>query len=444
MTRLRIVLQFLMISTVSALVSCIDEQILEDRAGDDPPVQTASSVMVKSSADTGVYDTLPNPYSLDVMQAVYDYYSETPVTLEPTDLYVKFMPKDSLELDRLINDYNLELFDYPLDIELEEDEVYINPDLPETDLVWLYTTVSPDFVFPTGIAYEILEECYIPEDNETVGVPTKAGEVNVEDAAFALMGYDEIPEIATRAATAPQGTITVYDDCLNAAVPVKGVKIRCHRLVKWAVAYTDENGHYTINKQFRFKPHYAIVFDNVKDFDIWGNWGPIARANYNLGWQSNNGYSKLIGVGSTVWNWAVVNNAAYDYYKMCEHTGILKPPQRLKIFVANTSFGSSAPILRKTIALLGLNGHSDIIDFFINISAGALVNIVYQLIRVALPDIIIDTKDYIGIQHKYNRIYQTVNHELAHASHFSQVGSTFWGDYINYIITYGAYGGNDS
>lgn len=444
MTRMQMFRCVFIISVVSYLVSCVDEPIFEKRTESKFTEEACPSIMVKSSAATAVYDTLPNPYSLDVMQAVYDYYSETPVTLEPTDLYVKFMPKDSLELDILINDYGLELFEYPLDIDLGEGEVYVNPDLPETDLIWLYTTVKPDFSFPTDIAYEILESCYIPEDDETVGVATKGGEVNVEDAAFALMGYEESPQVETKALATPQGTIKVYDNDNGLYVPVKGVKVRCHRLVKWASAYTDENGSYTMSKSFRYKPHYAIVFGNVMDFDIWGNWGPIARANYNMGWHGNSGYSVNIGYNNYAWQWAVVNNSAYEYYKMCEQTGIQKPPAALKIWVWNDVSGSSAPMLRRITDDIGYNGTVSISNFFTNMFYDLAASSLNKALRVVLPDVTIGTIFSNGTRFGYERIYRTVNHELAHASHFSKVGSSYWAKYVSYIMTYGAYGGDDS
>ena len=37
-------------------------------------------------------------------------------------------------------------------------------------------------------------------------------------------------------------------------------------------------------------------------------------------------------------------------------------------------------------------------------------------------------------------VFETTFHELAHASHFRKVGNGYWIKYINYIITYGAYG----
>lgn len=423
-----------MLLSCITMFSCVEEpaQIVEEPVEE----ETNSDVRVLTRSSVNEYTTLPNPYALEVMQEVYDIYSETDVTLEATDLYVKFMPKDSLELQRLKYDYDLELFDYPLDIDLADGDVYVNHDLPQSDLVWVYTTVKPDFVFPSGISYEILEYCYIPGDGETVGIPTKAGVVNVEDAAFALMGYDEPAPVDTRAVATPQGIIKVRDNDRGSDVPVKGVKVRCNRLVKWASVYTDENGLYVMDKSFRYRPYYSIIFENTKGFDIWGNWGPIAGAHYNMGKQSNTGYSINIGTTNDAWLWAAVNNAAYEYYKMCEQTGILKPPADLKIWVWKNVVSSSAPMLSKVMDALKLRGQSSVEKFFYDIS----FNLINSMLCLVLPDITIGGDDGFGSFKTYGRIYQTVHHELAHSSHFSKVGVSYWTDYIVYIISCLGYG----
>ena len=424
-----------------ALFSCVDEPVQIEEENLVYQIPQTNKVLTRSTSQE-TYETLPNPYALDVMQQVYDIYSESPVTLQPTDLYVKFMPKDSLELHTLKYDCDLELFDYPLDIELAEGEEYINYDLPETDLVWLYTTVSPDYVFPQGISYEILEECYIPEDGETVGIPTKGGEVYVEDAAFQLVGYNESAPIETRSLATPCGTLSVHDNDNNSDEPIKGVKVRCHRLVKWATAYTDESGNYTMNKSFRYKPYYDVVFDNIKDFDIWSLDGTIGCAKFNFGKHEQDGYTGTINAGSVGWKCAVINNSAYEYYKMCEETGIMKPPADLKILY--WGFGSSAPMLRRINDFIGYNGNSSWLSFFINIGYGINATLLNQTLKVILPDITISSHYSDGSEVGYERLYRTVNHELAHASHFSKVGSSYWAKYVSYIMTYGAYGGSDA
>lgn len=53
-----------------------------------------------------------------------------------------------------------------------------------------------------------------------------------------------------------------------------------------------------------------------------------------------------------------------------------------------------------------------------------------------LPDIIIKANESQGT----DGVFETTFHELGHASHHKKVGSGYWVKYINYIMTYGAYG----
>lgn len=423
----------LLLSCIS-FFSCIEEiEVIDDNA-EVEVVQANPSVKTRSAANETIYTRLPNPYALEVMQKVYDDNSMTKVTLEPTDLYVKFMPKDSIELHQLMFDYGLELFEYPLDIELAEGEEYVNEELPETDLAWFYTTVPPDYDFPP-IAYEILQECYIPEDGESI-VQTKAGAaVSVEAAAFTLSGYTEQPPVQTKASSRPSGTVRFENE--GSYMPLKGVKVRCNTIVKWASAYTDENGEYVMNKKFYVNPIYAVVFDNVKGFDIWGSWVPCFTARHCFGIHNKSGFSMNFGSNHKRWDCAAVNNSAYEYYKMCETTGIPKPPETLKIWIWKNFTASSAPMLRRIEHVIGYSGKSGFLNYFINVylGYGMTATILNQMLKFVLPDITIGTKgkDYAGI-------FEHVNHELSHASHFSQVGSEFWAQYVSYIMTYGAYG----
>lgn len=413
------------ISCILLLSSCVKDDIVSDGNYEE------SSAARTRAVETN-FKKLANPYALDVMQSIYDE-NASPKVLEPTDLYVRFLPKDSVELNSLYCDYNLELFDHPLDIEIPEDAIYIDPTIPEGDFTWLYTTVSPNFVFPRGITHEIIEECYIPEDDETIVVTRAGAAVDVEKEAFRKVGYT-IEESEARAIRRPCGTIQVYDDVLKKYQPVKGVKVRCHTIVKWSTTYTDENGNYVMDSKFVIGPHYAIVFDNCKGFDIWGNWGPIARANLNMGWHSNRGYSRDINAGSFAWDWAAANNAGYDYYKMCESTGISLPPKDLKMWVFKNWKSSSAPMLRRIVHPIGTEGIKWN-DFFIIIESEVGLAEIINALRIYLPDITIGTSGK-----SYRKVYETVNHELAHASHFSTVGSAYWAKYINYILRCGGYG----
>ena len=83
-----------------------------------------------------------------------------------------------------------------------------------------------------------------------------------------------------------------------------------------------------------------------------------------MGWHSNRGHSRDINAGSYAWDWAAVNNAAYDYYKMCEEIGIIKPPSDLKIWGLKRWTTSSTPMLRRIEHPIGYNGNSSWKNFF--------------------------------------------------------------------------------
>ena len=68
-------------------------------------------------------------------------------------------------------------------------------------------------------------------------------------------------------------------------------------------------------------------------------------------------------------------------------------------------------VLRSDLVKSFLDKYSDILEYF-------------------LPDITIGTKG----QYSYQEIYSATVHELAHASHFAQVGTEYWDKYIKYVI----------
>lgn len=404
------------------LFSCENElaKVESNSESVDSQVQSA-----KTKSGPVEFKELPNPYALEVMQQVYNESGLTG-SLTPTHMYIRFLPQDSIQLKQLQYEYNYELFDYPLNIDIPEGVEYVDPNAPEGDFHWMYTTIKLDqnLILPQDIRYESLELCYIPGDDDEA-ILTPNGELDIEEAAFRKLGYIEDNDATLFSKKVyPRGTIRVYNNATGNLEPLKGVKVRCHRIIKWSTTFTDENGNYVMDSKFRYNPHYAIVFDNAKGFDIWGNWGPLARANYNMGWHSEQGHSREFYNNSTAWEWCAVNNAAYDYYKKCEQTGIPKPPSNLKIWVFKGKSNSSASMMRR------INGVINWEIFHINMGG-----IPFNLIKKVLPDITIgsDNKNYRGI-------YEVVHHELSHASHFSQVGSSYWTRYINYIIENGAYG----
>ena len=109
-----------------------------------PKIDTAEEQ--KFGPEIVLGEKLNNPYSLSNMQAAYESLVRTKSgegieveELEANWLYVRVLPKDSTDVSFLI-DSGLELFDYPLDYEIEVyGNSYHDPSIPEDEITWQYT-----------------------------------------------------------------------------------------------------------------------------------------------------------------------------------------------------------------------------------------------------------------------------------------------------------------
>jgi len=395
-------------------------------------------------------EKLTNPYSLSNMQAAYESLLRTQYgegaeikQLEANCLYVRFLPKDSSEIS-VLQKLDLELFDYPLDYEIKVvGNSYHDPSIPEDQITWHYTTVKPGFAFPK-ITYQVLDECYIPQRADGV----KAGESSDFESKLETLAIlnAELPKKyqpvavskALDSGISPEGTIKVENDCTGVEEAIRGVKVRCQYFVNIGIGYTDKDGRYHIENSYEANPQYSIVYDNIKDFVIWGNLAFLAAANYNLGTQSNAGYSTTVKTTDDAWRWSVLNNAAYDFYEMCSTEGLKTPPADLRIWCWLKVSYSSAPMLHHLFDENMSSIVSNLIQALISESSSSEIKSIEQLIRSGVPDITIGMSTKAASPNSnYKSHYYTVWHELFHASHFSQVGASVWIPYIFYIVSNG-------
>ena len=118
---------------------------------------------------------LDDPYTVDNMtKALKSLYPTKAGELKiaTTDLYVRFLPKNQEQYETLAACCP-DMLDHPVDYQiLREGDYYMDPELPEGSLTWQYAVIEKDFVFPAGIKYEVLDECYIAEHD----VVTRAGD----------------------------------------------------------------------------------------------------------------------------------------------------------------------------------------------------------------------------------------------------------------------------
>ena len=374
-------------------------------------------------------ERLENPYKTEnitkALQSLYPTKADR-IDVKTTDLYVRFLPADEQEYEELIG-LGLHLTDYPLDYDIVVDgDWYHDPEIADGEVTWQYAVVSPDFEFP-DIRHEIIDECYI-SDNDA---GTRADGIDwdeVEREAFRLTGNEDmLYSVETKAGkkskTVPSGRITIVDDKVNGGRPigVAGVRVSCNTFVKFDDAYTDENGYYKMSKKFSADLKYKLVFKNQKGFAIGVNLVLVPASVSTLGKSDPEGVNMTVTEASEdkLFKRCVVNNAVYDYMKKCEDSDmdITLPPSDLRIWLFHSLRVSSAAMLHH-----GAVVDSDLFRRFIGEFA--------PLVKFLLPDLTIGTKG----EETYADLYSSTCHELAHASHFAEVGREYWEEYIRYVI----------
>lgn len=371
-------------------------------------------------------DQLEDPYTVENMtkalESIYSTRADRYV-VQTTDLYVRFLPKSDDEFDKL-ESLGVRMMDHPLDYEiLREGDWYHDPSIEEGEITWQYAVVGKDFVFPEGIVYEILDECFLPEN-----ASTKAEWVDweaVEKEAFILTGNGSMLESPTKAGGdgfVPEGRITIVDEALGTEVSgVKGVTVSCNVFVKTAHAFTDEEGNYRMSKSFSSAPRYRLLFKNKKGFGIGMNLLLVPASSSTMGKGDPSGVSLQVDSNSDrrLFERCAVNNAAYDYYESCiaDDSSIKTPPANLRIWLFNNLDASSSVMMQQGALIDG----SVITEYLGPYSA---------LIKMFLPDLTLGLKNAAS----YADIFAVTVHELAHASHFMQVGTSYWDSYIEFVL----------
>jgi len=396
-----------------------------DRRGLDPDIQFDDPYQV--SHDMIVLgDKLEDPYSVEnISAAVKSLYptKASRIDITATDLYVRFLPENQSDYERL-EEMGVKMMDHPLDYQIvREGDYYHDPSIPEDDITWQYAVVKSGFRFPDGIYYEVLDECYISDNDAS----TRAADIDwsaVEREAYRLTGNDSLLAPQTRAGDQfPEGRITIVDEKYGTGDPVgvAGVMVSANSFVKIAVTYTDDEGYYRFDKTFSSEARYRIIFRNKKGFGIGMNLLLAPASVSTLGKNPASGVDLEIDASSDrkLFTRAAVNNSVNDYYEFCqnEDEGISVPPSDLRIWLFQKMTASSTPMLQ----------HGAILDKYI---FSQYLGEYSSLIKMFLPDVTLG----LGAVESYEDIYGLVVHELPHASHYMKVGNTFWDKYITYVI----------
>jgi hypothetical protein len=269
---------------------------------------------------------LENPYSVENMRKAFKNLSLNgrieELDIRTTDLYVRFLPKDSLQVAVLLADTTLILWDYPLDFEVTQiGHNYHDPTIPDILPTYQYTVVKPDYSFPS-VPYEILAELFIPEEYE----PSQNSENSrkslsflkkLEYESFRLTGNlkgeeSYFTDDAFARKWRPSGTVRVREVLdttpTGRYLPVVNVKVKAKRWFKLSSTDTDTRGNYSL-EEFGGKVDYKIEFesDRVKITNMLG-WSRNHNGPNNL----ESGWSPTFEYWTESWANATVLNAAYE------------------------------------------------------------------------------------------------------------------------------------
>ena len=413
---------------------------------------------------------MPNPYSYEVMleawSEMHAITKEEPDTTEhipeASHIYIRVLPESSEDVDWILES-NYEFYNYPLDYEIIGDpDEYHDPTLPDSVFTWFYTVMPIDATLPT-MEYEIIEVCYIPEDTET-GNGNNGCFSQLEQVAFKISGYNrgdggidwEDPDDpgedpgpggpggpggnGTGTNNFIQGYIRYYDDTQCDLVGVKGLRVSIRNSMKIRTVYTDENGYYSTPNVFGTNAlSRKVSFQNSYGFSCMHGFllGPLltpktitVQDNWNINTSGEHKY----------WVLANINNAAYDWFSYCDTTGIQMPANDIRISALSMNIGNSGSTVMLKHGMSYFVVPSDVISLMAGIPLPSTIPNFLPLrlmIQLILPDIFIIEDDSTVSSKNINK---TVTHELAHASHFQQLGSNYfarcwwWKDVFDYEV----------
>lgn len=373
-------------------------------------------------------ERLENPYKTENIQAAYSamYPTRARTDIQTNRLYVRFLPRDDSEF-RVLEKCGIDLIDHPLDYRIErEGDWYHDPEIAEESITWQYAVVPKEFVFPEGIEYELVDECYVVDEKTKA-----ASDVDwdaVEREAYRMTGNASMfPETkagkSDRPAVKPCGRITVIDPkyCGGKPCGVSGVKVVVNSFVKFASAYTDREGYYEIPKGYSSDLRYRIMFQNEKGFAIGVNLILVPASVSTLGTSGPEGVNLIVTKESEdkLYTRCVVNNAAYDYYERCssDDLDITPPSGGLRIWIFRSLESSSAVMMHQG-AVVSLGAVTEFLGSYA------------FLVKFFAPDITVGAKG----KDEFGDLYAVTAHEMAHASHFEKVGTVYWNPYVRFIL----------
>lgn len=308
---------------LSFLVGCTDfEEQIEPT---NEPAQTRAALNEAALRASAGIANVNNPYSQANMQKAMNdlakWQGTRPKILYATHEYVRFLPKDSVELSTLEEKLKLVLFNYPLDRVLTKEEIDFYSNDLINDFCWKYTLVPKRYAYPPDIRREVLQDAYLENGAtfpRTAGKPeedalTDSGGLNLANEESGLVTdeelLDDLEAVGSIGATplgeaqydlvveqsmksvgivvggngptttgspwTPSAEVTCIDDATGERIPLERLKVRVNTFFNVGTGYTNKDGNVTIAKgwggRFRNPVQYQILFETDK-WKILNSW----------------------------------------------------------------------------------------------------------------------------------------------------------------------------
>lgn len=396
------------------LFSCEKDKLEQDESN----ITTEEQTHKVSDGIVVLGDKINDPYAIYNMKTAYSNLKsageDAPIEeILPNKKYLRFLPKDEIELAILKSDTAIVTFDFPLDYEIEVYGTYYHdPELPDSAITWQYCVVPIEYVEP-NIQHELLYEVYIPSfDSLELDTTLKSAYIsnefyeNLVIESFKLTGNIKDTESSLKSTQGifkpkrwhPAGRITVVDSDFG-SIPLEGAQVHARWSTHVESSITDNDGRFRMGG-FIFEVNYSIKWERA-DFDIRsGNWG---QAWYN-GPKQKGDWNLPIGQGGLSWCYAHIHRGAFTYYYRNGNYGIQQPPRQGGILNQRLHIGA-----------MDKDGRSHYYDF----------NKFFTT-----PQVKVYCKRGSSWRSSVD-IFATTVHELAHASHWEMGYST-----AQYLVDY--------
>lgn len=308
--------------------------------------------------------------ALPIVLRYYDSYNPTisqkfrGYKVEPTHVYYKFTPADSLQYSLLMSyDDQLSLTTQPF-----EHEIIERKDDPSDTEIGIFYAIAPIDQKIPDVPKQIVAELHFTDEDKLEDVPAnydevefkqnlmyqarkQAGHLDDEELAEGYMSYKEgIDDKTTNADNRstyglfgkkwrPSGRVQVEDDYLtdrNNGNKIYKPVVHCQvNVLKWGWlrvenGSTDVNGYFSTGTTYTKHVHYNVKFtDHFKVKVKSGNFFDVA--NYKSDSHKRRSLDAKFQRNTKMQFYALVNNAAWDYFNRVVPTYNINNPSSIEI-----------------------------------------------------------------------------------------------------------------